>query len=282
MRRFREIQFVVKEMPPAPKTLFDFPFSGNGYKIRLALTQLNLPFEYQVINLLAGEGQSPEFLALAPVGQVPALRLVDGTLFWESNAIVYWLTEGTSLMPSDKLSRTRVVQWMNFEQSNIEKVLGRTRFLRRYPEFTETRQSDWDGWFAAGYRALNVIEAELAIRPYMVGHAYSAADICLFGYMHSAEEGGFDLTRYAAVSAQIDRVREQPLFQSLPMVDCPLSAISGPAGGLDRSVDRSQPSCSRGVERPRVIAHDRQPVCEIGGVIFQMIRRQTAPSLGIA
>jgi glutathione S-transferase len=191
-------------------TLFDFPFSGNGYKIRLALTQLGLPFEYRIIDLLAGEGQSADYLALTPMGQVPALQLADGTVLWESNAILFWLTEGTPLMPPHKLGRTRVVQWMNFEQSNIDKVLGRTRFLKRYPDFMETRQSDWDGWYAAGGRALRVLENQLAKNAYFVDDEYSAADICLYGYVHCADEGGFDLNRYPAVTAWLERVRSQP------------------------------------------------------------------------
>jgi glutathione S-transferase len=197
-------------MHSVPKTLFDFPFSGNGYKIRLALTQLGLPFEYRIIDLLAGQGQSADYLALTPMGQVPALQLADGTVLWESNAILFWLTEGTHLMPPDKLGRTRVVQWMNFEQSSIDKVLGRTRFLKRYPDFMETRQSDWDGWYAAGHRALRILESQLAQNSYLVENKYSAADICLYGYVHSADEGGFDLNQYPAVMGWMERVRSQP------------------------------------------------------------------------
>src|SRR5574339_271598 len=102
-------------MHSLPKTLFDFPFSGNGYKVRLALTQLGFPFEYRIVDLLAGAAQRPEFLALTPMGQVPVLQLVDGTALWESNAILFWLTEGTHLMPPGRLERARVVQWLNFE-----------------------------------------------------------------------------------------------------------------------------------------------------------------------
>ena len=197
-------------MHSLPGTLFDFPFSGNGYKIRLALTQLGLAFDYEVVDLLRGENRSASYLAIAPMGQVPALRLRDGTVLWESNAILYWLAENTPLMPDAKLERTRVVQWMNFEQSNIDKVLGRTRFLKRYPHFIETRQSDWDGWYAVGNRALGVLQAQLVKGRYLVGGSYSAADICLYGYVHCAEEGGFDLKPYPEILNWLERVRSQP------------------------------------------------------------------------
>lgn len=197
-------------MHSLPTTLFDFPFSGNGYKVRLALTQLGLPFEYHVVDLLSHDNQTPEFLAITPMGQVPALQLADGTVLWESNAILFWLAEGTSLMPEDRLGRARVVQWMNFEQSNIDKVLGRARFLKRYPHFMETRPSDWDGWYAMGNRALDVIDKRLRNHAFIVGERYSAADICLYGYVHSAHEGGFSLEPYPGVSKWLERVRQQP------------------------------------------------------------------------
>jgi glutathione S-transferase len=90
--------------------LYDFPFSGNGYKIRLALACLRLSVEYEIVDLLSGEASSPEFLAKNPMGQIPVLELEDGTTLRESNSILFWITEGTSLMPSDRLSRTRIVQ----------------------------------------------------------------------------------------------------------------------------------------------------------------------------
>ena len=197
-------------MSATAKRLHDFPFSGNGYKVRLALTQLAIPFEYEIVDLLANENQAPKFLAKNPMGQIPVLELTDGTCLQESNAILYWLADGTRLMPGDRLARTRVVQWMSFEQSNIDKVLGRARFLTRFPDFMPTTQADFDGWHATGYRALGVMERELARHPFIVGDAYSAADICLYGYVHCAEEGGFVLDRYPSVTRWRERVRAEP------------------------------------------------------------------------
>jgi glutathione S-transferase len=196
-------------MRARPVRLYDFPFSGNGYKIRLALAQLGIRVEYEVIDLLARETKSERFLAKNPLGEIPVLELDDGTLLRESNAILFWLTEGTALMPTDRLERARVVQWMLFEQNQIDKVLGRTRFLLRYPHFMQTTQGDFDGWYATGYRALAIIEAELLNHAFIVGEHYSAADICLYGYVHCAPEGGFDLARTPRIVAWLARVRGQ-------------------------------------------------------------------------
>jgi glutathione S-transferase len=193
-----------------PKRLYDFPFSGNGYKIRLALAYLGFSVEYEIVDLLGGETGTPEFLAKNPMGQIPVLELDDGTILTESNSILFWLTEGTSLMPDDRLARARIVQWMCFEQSNIDKVLGRTRFLKRYPDFMATTSADWEQWYATGYRALDVMESELRKHAFLIGEQYSAADVCLYGYVHCAEEGGFDLERHDAVNRWRAQVRKQP------------------------------------------------------------------------
>jgi len=197
-------------MAAVPKRLYDFPFSGNGYKVRLALAQLGIGVEYRSIDLIARETRADWFLAINPLGEIPVLELSDGTLLRESNAILCWLCEGTRLMPREAVRRARVIQWMMFEQNMIDKVMGRTRFLKRWPGFMATTQADWAGWYATGYRALDVMEAELARQDYFAGEAYSAADICLYGYVHCAEEGGFSFAQHGNVRHWLDRVRAEP------------------------------------------------------------------------
>ena len=205
-------------MSAKPARLYDFPFSGNGYKIRLALAYLGFTVEYQIVDLLSGQTNSPEFLAKNPMGQIPVLELEDGTILRESNSILFWLAEGTPLISNDRLARARIVQWMCFEQSNIDKVLGRTRFLKRYPDFMATTSADWDQWYATGYRALDVMESELRRHSFLIGDQFSAADICLYGYVHCAEEGGFSLERYGSVTRWREQVREQPGYLAIDEV----------------------------------------------------------------
>jgi glutathione S-transferase len=197
-------------MRPSPVRLYDFPFSGNGYKVRLALAHLGLGFDYRIVDLIAGETRSPDFLTRNPMGQIPVLELSDGTLLRESNAILFWLAEETDLMPADPLDRARVIQWMCFEQSNIDKVIGRAKFLRAYPDVRATTAAEFEGWWADGHAALAVMNGELAGRDFLVGQAFSAADICLYGYVHGAPQGGFDLARFPNVTAWLERVRTHP------------------------------------------------------------------------
>jgi glutathione S-transferase len=197
-------------MSVRPARLYDFPFSGNGYKVRIALAQLGIAIDYEIADFFKGETRTPAFLAMNPMGQIPVLALSDGSYLTESNAILWWLCDGTALTPSDPLERARVIQWMCFEQSNVDKVIGRARFLKTFPDFRPTTQAEWDGWRAEGNQALAVLDGALRGRRFLVSEAYSAADICLYGYVHCADEGGFDLRAYPAVSAWIETVRNQP------------------------------------------------------------------------
>lgn len=193
-----------------PKKLYDFLFSGNGYKIRLALSQLGIQIEYEAIDLLQGESRSDYFLSKNPVGQIPVLELADGTMLRESNAILAWLTEGTRLMPADSLERAQVLQWMFFEQSNIDKTLGRCRFMSVYPDFRKLLPpGHLEMCEFLGNEALATLNKHLEGRQFMVGETYTAADISVFAYVHCSETGGFDLKKYAEVGAWCKRIQSQ-------------------------------------------------------------------------
>ena len=100
--------------------LHDYLQSGNGYKVRLLLTQLGLPFERLEYDITAGETRTPGFLEnVNPNGRVPVLETEEGELLPESNAILVYLADGTPFLPDDRLGKARTLQWMFFEQYNI-------------------------------------------------------------------------------------------------------------------------------------------------------------------
>jgi glutathione S-transferase len=189
--------------------LYDFLPSGNGYKVRLALRWLGIPFEYQEVDILKGESRTPAFLATNPFGQIPVLELDDGTHLSESSAILVFLADGTPLLPDDKLLRTRVLEWMGFEQTHVDGVISRARFRRMYPHAIPTREEEFVAWHAEGREALAVLNAHLADRKFLIDGRFTIADIALFAYTHCAEQGGFDLAPYASLRAWFDRVRAQ-------------------------------------------------------------------------
>jgi glutathione S-transferase len=97
--------------------LHDSLISGNGYKVRLLLTQLGIPFERVEYDLARGETRSQEFLQeINPNGRIPVLETEDGRLLPESGAILYFLADGTPYLPSGRFERAQVLQWMFFEQ----------------------------------------------------------------------------------------------------------------------------------------------------------------------
>ena len=198
--------------------LYDFLPSGNGYKVRLTLRWLGIPFEYHEIDILKGESRTPSFLAKNPFGQIPVLELDDGTSLRESSAILVHLAEGTPLLPADKLLRTRVLEWMGFEQTHVDGVISRARFRRMFPEAIPTRDHEFVAWYTDGREALAVLDAHLADRRFLVDERFTIADIALFAYTHCADQGGFDLSPYEAIHAWFGRVRQQPGYLPLEQV----------------------------------------------------------------
>ena len=196
-------------------TLYDYPDSGNGYKIRLLLTQLDQPFAYQAVDILAGESRTPEFLARNPNGKIPVLQLDDGTHLAESNAILFYLAEGTPYLPDSRLGRGQVLQWLFFEQYSHEPNIATRRFMLKHSEPASLSEVVLSQKLKQGQRALAVMEQHLQQHDFFVGDRYSIADIGLYAYTHVADEGGFDLTAYPSIARWCDRVAAQPGYRRL-------------------------------------------------------------------
>ena len=185
-------------------------YSGNCFKVKLILKQLNQPYEWIHVNILEKETRMPEFLAKNPNGRIPLLELEHGVLLAESNAILHYLAEGSAFLPCDRLAHAQVLQWMFFEQYSHEPFIATARYIVRYLGRPAEHEERLQQKMLPGYQALDVMEQHLKARLFFVGGRYSIADIALYAYTHVAHEGGFDLTKYAAVRAWIDRVRAQP------------------------------------------------------------------------
>lgn len=192
--------------------LYDFLPSGNGYKVRLLLTQLGIPFERVEINILKGESRTPDFLKKNANGRIPLLRLESGEFLAESNAILFYFSEGTNFLPTDKFLRAQVLQWLFFEQYSHEPNIATSRFWISILNKAEEYKAALEQKHQAGEAALAVMERHLAERNFFVGDRYTIADIGLFAYTHVAHEGGFDLAKFPAVQAWIERVKAQPKY----------------------------------------------------------------------
>lgn len=190
--------------------LYDFLPSGNGYKVRLLLTQLQIPFELIELNILNQETRTFEFLQKNPNGKIPLLEIAPNEFISESNAILYYLSQETVYFPQDKYQQAQVMQWLFFEQYSHEPNIATPRFW-----LTELKQADKyreqiEQKRKLGYAALNVMEQHLKTHDFFVANQYMIADIGLYAYTHVAEEGGFELTKFPAILAWFKRIESQP------------------------------------------------------------------------
>ncbi|WP_097304628.1 glutathione S-transferase family protein [Pseudomonas chlororaphis] len=184
--------------------------SGNCYKVKLMLNLLGQPYEWHAVDILNGDTQTEAFLAKNPNGKIPVLELEDGTCLWESNAILNFLADGSEFLPSEPRLRTQVLQWQFFEQYSHEPYIAVARFIQLYLGLPQERLHEYEKLQKRGYKALDVMEHQLARTPYLVGEQYSIADIALYAYTHVAHEGGFDLARYPGIQAWMQRVENHP------------------------------------------------------------------------
>jgi glutathione S-transferase len=192
--------------------LYEHGSSGNCLKCRLVLRQLDLPYESVSVDLFRGETRTAEHFARNPDGRIPVLETDDGELIPESGAILLYLADGTAFLPTGRIERARVHQWMFFEQNRIEADLAVARFMKlagrdaKYPEAFANR-------LERGRDALAALDRGLADgRPFLAGDAYSVADIAVYGYGHCAGDAGADPREHPHVAAWLDRVEATPGF----------------------------------------------------------------------
>lgn len=189
--------------------------SGNCYKIKLICAILDIDLEWINIDVLSNETQAPEFLEKNPNGKIPILELDDGRYISESNAILNYLSEGSALSPNEVYDKIKVLQWQFFEQYSHEPFIAVARSIVKFYGLPDDRKDEYESKKAGGYKALNVMENQLSKTDYLVGHNLTIADITLFAYTHVADEAGFDLSKFNAINAWINRIKSYPKFKEM-------------------------------------------------------------------
>jgi glutathione S-transferase len=184
--------------------------SGNCYKVRLLLAHLGVPYERRTLDVVDRSNRPAVLGGLNPSLRVPTLVLDDGRALGESGAILWFFGEGSRFVPTDPYERAQVLQWMFFEQYDLEPAIAVARFWVAYSGRPEEFADRLPEKLQAGRRVLAGVEQHLQDRSYVVGDSLSLADLALYGYTHVAEEGGFDLEPYAAVRSWLERVASEP------------------------------------------------------------------------
>ena len=190
--------------------LYDSAVSGNCYKVRLLLAHLGMPYERRAVDVVDRSNRPQLLGGLNPALRVPTLVLDDGRPLAESNAILWYLGEGTRFVPDDRYERAQVLQWMFFEQYEHEPAIAVVRFWQAYSGRPEAFADRLEERMRAGHRALAAVEGHLDGRRFLVGERLTLADLSLYAYTHVAHEGGFDLARYPAIQGWLDRVAAEP------------------------------------------------------------------------
>jgi len=195
--------------------LYNSQLSGNCWKVRQILALRGIEYERVELDVIDRSNRREVLGGKNPALRVPTLELDDGEHLGESNAILWYLGDGTEWVPDDPLERARVLQWMFFEQYEVEPNLAVARFWIAILGLRDEKAADLEPKWDGGNRALGILEEHLADRDWLVGSEFSIADISVYGYVHTANEGGFDLAQYPAVRAWIDRVAARPGYVSM-------------------------------------------------------------------
>jgi glutathione S-transferase len=202
--------------------LYDYAASANCYKPRLLLALLGMDYERVPVDIFGGDTLTDDYVALNPARETPVLELADGRLLTQSNAILWFLAEGTPFLPHDLFERGKAVQWLFFEQERVMSGIGGARFriiTGRNPELVPAK-------LELGRSALSMLEAQLENRTYLVGDRCTIADIANFAYTHVAGDAGYQLGDYPAVTAWLARIAALPGFMD-DLVPYPANARFG-------------------------------------------------------
>jgi glutathione S-transferase len=206
-------------------TVYGFSPSGNCHKVRLLLEQLGRDYRWVEKRSDDGSTRTPEMLAKNPNGKVPFIELDDGRVLTESNAILYWLAEGTPFLPGDPWLKAQALSWMFFEQYSHEPYIAVARFICGWTPIDSPRRADLPRLRERGHQALAVMERHLASQAWFSGDRYGIADIALFAYTCVADHGGVALEHYPAIRDWLSRIERTPGFVPMPSPDAAAQAL---------------------------------------------------------
>jgi glutathione S-transferase len=190
--------------------IYGMSSSGNCHKVRLLIDYLKIPHEWIETDPRYGATKTAEFRQMNPNAHVPVVQLEDRTYLPESNAILYYLAQGSSFWPADKLSQARVLQWMFFEQYDHEPRIAVNRSIQSITNTLAERRAEHEANLPKGYRALGVMEDHLRTNEWFGAEQVSIADIALYAYTHVADEGGFSLADFPRIRAWLGRMEAIP------------------------------------------------------------------------
>ncbi len=189
--------------------------SGNCYKLKHVCSELGIEYVWHEVDILAGDTQAEAFRKLNPNGKVPLMVLPDGRPLPESNAILSYLADGSDLAGADRYERANVMHWLFFEQYSHEPFIATSRFIVKYLGSPVERQSDLEAKRPGAYKALGIMEQQLAGHDFFANNRFSIADIALYAYTHVSYEGGIELDDYPRVREWLSRIEARTAYVAM-------------------------------------------------------------------
>jgi glutathione S-transferase len=214
---------MTRSTPAAPLKLHSHPLSGHSHKVRLFLSLLGLPFETVDVDIPGGEHRRPDFLRLNAFGLVPVLEDGDRVVT-DSNAILVYLAERYAeepgrWLPRDPFALAQVQRWLSVSSGPLYEGPNKARLINLFKQDRDPAEV-----LAGSARLLDVMESELANRPWLAGDAPTLADIANYSYVSVAPEGGISLDAYPRLREWIARVEALPGFVPMPVTPIGLRA----------------------------------------------------------
>jgi len=193
----------------------------NGVKVSIMLEETGLAYEPHLVDIMKGESQSVEFLALNPNGKIPAIIDPDGPdgkplALFESGAILLYLAEKSGrFLSSDPSLRWETIQWLFLQMAAIGPMFGQLGFFHKFAGREIEDKRPLHRYVAETKRLLGVLDDRLAQRTWLMGDGYSIADIATIGWVrnlitfYEAREL-VDFDRFAHVAAWLERGLARP------------------------------------------------------------------------
>ena len=213
-------------MTDVPKVMLYHSPNTRSTGALILLEELGAPYELRVLNLKVGEQREPAYLALNPMGRVPAVKHGDAFIT-EQVAIYIYLADlfpEAGLTPAlDDPSRGPYLRWITYYGSSFEPALI-DKFMKREPApVTQSPYSDYDSMLGA-------LEAQLSRGPYLLGERMTAADI-LWGVAFSWTMMFGLVPRKDVFTAYAERITSRPAFQRITAADAEMAAQHAAACG---------------------------------------------------
>ncbi len=190
--------------------IYSFDLSGHAHRARLMASLLNLPAEIVDVDLRVGAHKQPEYLAINPFGQVPALTDGDVTLS-DSNAIIVYLAakydKSNTWYPQDSEAIADVQAWLSKASRELAAGPAAARLVTVFGAGL-----DHEEVIERAHDLLQIMDSHLNGRDYFVGDGPTVADIALYTYTAHAPEGGVDLNRYKNINGWLARIEALPGF----------------------------------------------------------------------